>query len=217
MTRSPWWRHSEASCSASVTRLSTSSNGQAASFHFGSRFPRAAFRRNMTRRSTTHSTGSIDTLNGSTSCPRSQASNGLRTTSGCWRGRCAAPGGDVRAGSLAKVFELCRAAMREQVSMVDLVDYLERLITADEKYDGISVRPHARPVVRLMNLHKVKGLEAPVVFLARPDGELRAPDRPAHRPLRRLCARLHGGLCTKTGNWFRHASYDRMPSRVGAV
>jgi ATP-dependent helicase/nuclease subunit A len=83
---------------------------------------------------------------------------------------CVAPGGDVRAGSLAKVFELCRAAVREQLSMVELVEYLERLITADEKYDGISVRPHGAPVVRLMNLHKVKGLEAPVVILADPTG-----------------------------------------------
>jgi ATP-dependent helicase/nuclease subunit A len=88
---------------------------------------------------------------------------------------CAAPGGDVRAGSLAKVFELCRAAVREQLSMVDLLEYLERLVTADEKYDGISVRPHGAPVVRLMNLHKVKGLEAPVVILADPTGNFEHP------------------------------------------
>ena len=88
---------------------------------------------------------------------------------------CAAPGGDVRAGSLAKVIELCRSVQHEQLSIVDMVDYLERLVTADEKYDGISVRPPAAPVVRLMNLHKVKGLEAPVVFLADPTGNYEHP------------------------------------------
>ncbi len=48
-------------------------------------------------------------------------------------------------------------------------------VTADEKYDGISVRPHGAPVVRLMNLHKVKGLEAPVVVLADPTGNYEHP------------------------------------------
>ena len=88
---------------------------------------------------------------------------------------CASSGGDVRAGSLAKLFELCRAVGSEQLSMVGLLDYLDRLRTADEKYDGISVRPHGAPVVRLMNLHKVKGLEAPVVVLADPTGNYEHP------------------------------------------
>ena len=85
------------------------------------------------------------------------------------------PPAPTSAGSLAKVFELCRAVGSEQLSMVELVDFLERLVTADEKYDGISVRPHAAPVVRLMNLHKVKGLEAPVVILADPTGDHKHP------------------------------------------
>ena len=86
-----------------------------------------------------------------------------------------ASGGNVRAGSLAKVFELVRIAAREQNSMLDLLEFLEGLIVADEKYDGIPVRPHAAPVVRLMNLHKVKGLEAPVVFLCDPTGQFEHP------------------------------------------
>ena len=57
----------------------------------------------------------------------------------------AAPGGDIRAGSLAKVFELIRVAQRRQSSILDLLEYLEGLVVADEKYDGISVRPHGRP------------------------------------------------------------------------
>ena len=35
--------------------------------------------------------------------------------------------------------------------------------------------PMAHPVVRLMNLHKVKGLEAPIVFLSDPTGQFEHP------------------------------------------
>ena len=87
----------------------------------------------------------------------------------------AAPGGDVRAGSLAKAFELLRAAQLTQLSTLELLEFLDRLVTGDQKHDGISVRPAEGSTVRLMNLHKVKGLEAPVVFLADPTGNFEHP------------------------------------------
>jgi ATP-dependent helicase/nuclease subunit A len=87
----------------------------------------------------------------------------------------AAPGGDIRAGSLAKAFELVRAAQATQLSTLELLEYLERLATGDQKHDGMSVRPAEGSSVRLMNLHKVKGLEAPVVFLADPTGNYEHP------------------------------------------
>jgi ATP-dependent helicase/nuclease subunit A len=85
---------------------------------------------------------------------------------------CAAAGGDVKAGSLAKAIELIRSAQATHVSMLELLDYLERLVSSERehKHDGIAVRPREGAMVRLMNLHKVKGLEAPVVFLADPTG-----------------------------------------------
>ena len=83
---------------------------------------------------------------------------------------CAAAGGEVRAGSLAKALELIRSAQATHVSMLDLLEYVERLVTGELKHDGIPVRPIEGSVVRLMNLHKVKGLEAPIVFLADPTG-----------------------------------------------
>jgi ATP-dependent helicase/nuclease subunit A len=83
----------------------------------------------------------------------------------------AEPGGDIRAGCLAKSLELVRAAQAERHVVAELVEYVGQLIAREEKHDGISVRPHQEPVVRLMNLHKVKGLEAPVVFLSDPSGE----------------------------------------------
>ncbi len=84
---------------------------------------------------------------------------------------CTLPGADVRAGSLGKVLELVRHAQYEEHSLLGLVEYLERLITTDEKHDGIAARWHDAPAVRVMNLHKAKGLEAPVVFLADPTGQ----------------------------------------------
>jgi ATP-dependent helicase/nuclease subunit A len=84
-------------------------------------------------------------------------------------------GGDVRAGSLAKALELLRGVQAEAWSAAQLVEYLGRLVERDEKHDGISVLSGAQPAVRVMNLHKVKGLEAPVVFLADPSGEFDHP------------------------------------------
>jgi ATP-dependent helicase/nuclease subunit A len=83
----------------------------------------------------------------------------------------ARPGGDVEAGSLAKALELLRGAQPEKWTAAELVEYLGRLVEGEERHDGVSARSGERPAVRVMNLHKVKGLEAPVVFLADPSGE----------------------------------------------
>jgi len=78
----------------------------------------------------------------------------------------AAEGGSLRAGSMAKVFEQLRLVEQELVSTADLVDYLRDLLDKNSEFDGIPARPHPGTAVRLMNLHKAKGLEAPVVFLS---------------------------------------------------
>ena len=80
-------------------------------------------------------------------------------------------GGNVQAGSLAKAFEMLRAAQADLHSTADLTGYLGKLIEENREFDGLPARPHSAPAVRLMNLHKVKGLEAPVVFLSDPTGE----------------------------------------------
>ena len=53
----------------------------------------------------------------------------------------------------------------------DLAEYLGKIVGREEKHDGVPARPHEASAVRIMNLHKVKGLEAPVVFLVDPAGE----------------------------------------------
>ncbi len=83
------------------------------------------------------------------------------------------PGGDVQAGSMAKAFQMLRAASGEFNTVAELTEYLVDLIGEKVEFDGIPARASDEPVVRLMNLHKVKGLEAPVVFLANPTGKWR--------------------------------------------
>jgi len=86
-----------------------------------------------------------------------------------------ATGGDVRAGSLAKVFELLRAGRASAWSAAELTRYVGRILEGDEEHDEISARSEEVSCVRIMNLHKAKGLEAPIVFLADPTGFRKHP------------------------------------------
>ena len=80
-------------------------------------------------------------------------------------------GGSIQAGSLAKGIELLRTQQAGLWTAADLADYLGQIVEQEEQHDGVPARPHETSAVRIMNLHKVKGLEAPVVFLADPSGE----------------------------------------------
>jgi len=83
----------------------------------------------------------------------------------------ATAGGDIQAGTMAKAFEMLRSAQAELHSAADLVAFLRDLIDQNVEFDGLPARPHEESAVRIMNLHKVKGLEAPVVFLADATGK----------------------------------------------
>jgi ATP-dependent helicase/nuclease subunit A len=71
--------------------------------------------------------------------------------------------------------EILRSVQADSWATVQVVDYLGALIeparAKEEKYDGVSALSMDKPAVRLMNLHQVKGLQAPVVFLVDPTGE----------------------------------------------
>jgi ATP-dependent helicase/nuclease subunit A len=60
-------------------------------------------------------------------------------------------------------------------SVAELADHFDDWIKRGAEFDGIPARPHDGSAVRLMNLHKVKGLEAPIVFLADPTGKWDPP------------------------------------------
>ncbi len=81
------------------------------------------------------------------------------------------PGANLRCGCLAKAIAVIRSSPDRFISIGDIVDFFHQLIQNEIKLDGISASPPQKSFVRIMNLHKVKGLEAPVVFLADPSGK----------------------------------------------
>jgi ATP-dependent helicase/nuclease subunit A len=81
------------------------------------------------------------------------------------------PGGNVQAGSFSKAIEILRAFQHDTWTTAQIVEQLGQLAQETTSYDGISAGSEDQPKVRIMNLHKVKGLEAPVVFLACPFGD----------------------------------------------
>jgi len=86
--------------------------------------------------------------------------------------------GSSRAGDVLKLVEIVRSLESEGItSFADVTDFIgdpDRLETVEE----MSLKPGRRDAVRLMNLHKAKGLEAPFVWLANPAGmKDRDPDK----------------------------------------
>jgi ATP-dependent helicase/nuclease subunit A len=82
--------------------------------------------------------------------------------------------GSIRAGALAFVLDSVRAgAASGDASLRGALDALEQA-TRDEEAEA-PLEPGRADAIRLMNLHKAKGLEAPVVILAAPFGEWDPP------------------------------------------
>jgi ATP-dependent helicase/nuclease subunit A len=84
----------------------------------------------------------------------------------------ATPGG-AEAGNLLHAVDRVRQVTEAGGSLADAVQALEEAIDSTEG-ESIPLEPGRRDVVRLMNLHKAKGLEATVVFLADPLGGVAA-------------------------------------------
>ncbi|MDZ7697769.1 MAG: UvrD-helicase domain-containing protein [Deltaproteobacteria bacterium] len=76
--------------------------------------------------------------------------------------------GESRAGNLLKAAEIVlNESGGTMNAFSDMVECLEQYYSELE-VEEMSVEPGKEDVVRIMNLHKAKGLEAPVVFLADP-------------------------------------------------
>jgi ATP-dependent helicase/nuclease subunit A len=73
--------------------------------------------------------------------------------------------GNINAGGLLRAIESLRQQSYDFDSASDLISFFEQLLDADEIEGATALRPDSN-VVRVMNLHKAKGLEAPIVFLA---------------------------------------------------
>ncbi|MDP3041820.1 MAG: UvrD-helicase domain-containing protein [Candidatus Omnitrophota bacterium] len=78
--------------------------------------------------------------------------------------------GASKAGNILKAIELLRGKRADMTgSFPELVEYLNELLTI-ESIEEMSLFQGTTKAVRIMNLHKVKGLEAPVVILVDPLG-----------------------------------------------
>ncbi|MGH7278295.1 MAG: PD-(D/E)XK nuclease family protein, partial [Candidatus Rokuibacteriota bacterium] len=80
----------------------------------------------------------------------------------------ATPGG-AEAGDLVHALDRVRQIAESGGSLAEAAAALEQDLEAPE-VESIPLEPGRQDVVRVMNLHKAKGLEAPVVFLADPLG-----------------------------------------------
>ncbi len=79
------------------------------------------------------------------------------------------PGG-VDAGDLLHAVDRVRQVVELGGSLGDAMDALDADREATSEVESLPLEPGRTDVVRLMNLHKAKGLEANVVFLADPAG-----------------------------------------------
>ncbi len=83
----------------------------------------------------------------------------------------AQPESNFLSGGLAKLIESIRVKQNEWTSLDECLDYVDAVLAGDAALDGVEAKPPSDPGVRIMNLHKVKGLEAPTIFLADPNGK----------------------------------------------
>ena len=114
----------------------------------------------------------------------------------------AGPRGRAVAGLLQKYLETIRSVRLDIVSIHDCLDLLDDMVDTATRaeFDPLSIDAPSVDRVRVMNLHKAKGLEAPVVFLA--DYQCReAGDKPEDGPflhIDRAGNRTEGWLAVTT-------------------
>jgi len=121
--------------------------------------------------------------------------------------------GNERAGSLLTALELVRSAERDNWSLQRLIAYLDSLRALQEGHDSIPAIPPKERPLRIMNLHKAKGLEAQIVFLADPTGERNVnPD--LHIDRSSPCSK--GYMLVKT-DWGRYQTVIGQPASWGEL
>lgn len=78
--------------------------------------------------------------------------------------------GSLHAGRLLRVLTEVQRLDADGHTWTAIRDELQQILDEDHSLDGLTLETGATEAVRLLNVHKAKGLEAPVVFLADPYG-----------------------------------------------
>ena len=96
-------------------------------------------------------------------------------------------------GNVRQLVDLAREASAEGVSLADFLSEIEELVIKGARYEQAAVAGEAEDVVRIMTIHKAKGLEFPVVFIPDLNAGRAAPASPIlHRLDWGLAVRLVG-------------------------
>ena len=107
---------------------------------------------------------------------RPQRSSGFSSTPATSRSRQPRPGG-VEAGDLLHAVDRVRQVVEEGSSLADAADALEADTDESNEVESLPLESGRTDVVRVMNLHKAKGLEAERRLSCRSDGWVLAPCR----------------------------------------
>jgi len=126
----------------------------------------------------------------------------------------AALAGNAHAGTFSKIFEILRHRSKPIGDLHELSAQLKALAAGEEAYDGIDALAISRSAVRIMNLHKAKGLEAPVVFLADPTG---IGSQPIDVHIDRIAGSSKGYLAIRSEQFGHHHPIVAAPSSWEAV
>ena len=85
------------------------------------------------------------------------------------------PQSGTRSGNLLLALAFARKISSRGASLAAVLEELENLLDDESEIEEMDVDPAQSDSVRLMNLHQVKGLEAPVVFLIEPNDPFEFP------------------------------------------
>jgi len=107
--------------------------------------------------------------------------------------------GKARCGYVYQIIELLRNAEFEGESFSGLVNLFAELMEVSPE-EELDVLGENKDCVRIMNLHKAKGLEAPVVFLAHPYKNTQWPPERHVKRLGEAIPSLHLLFCRKKEN-----------------
>ena len=124
----------------------------------------------------------------------------------------AGPEGRTASGNLLKVLALARRMSGAGLAFRDVVERLGEDAPALD-LEEMSVEPVASDAVRLMNLHRAKGLEAPIVVLAEwgaGGARSRAPRRTRPRRIARLVHGRVSGLAGRPPGMDGHGRAARL-------